>query len=715
MRKILTISLFCVVLASATSALAQTKLDPYLQMQDAEEALLPKALSLSLPENAVDPAKELVEVFIKCTDSAAVREAVEAEGGTVETVVGSIIIARIPPSSAKDIAASEAVKFVEAAKPIQLKNDIARGEINGDEVLSGQSLPTPLTGKGVIVGIIDTGIDYSHPDFQDENGSSRVLAIWDQNRNNGRGPDEITNTFGMECLSDSIEDGSCPLGDADGHGTHVSGTAAGRNSSYGGMAPDAKIVAVTYDSSLDISTGYAEPISSTKICQAAYYIFAKADALGMPAVVNMSLGTHIGPHDGTSLFEDCLAELVKGSAGRAIVAAAGNEYSADSTYTGIHAGFSPQGTQAANFVIRQASRDRIYYVDIWGAAGSDLSFALAFRHGAPPRSPSEQTVFVAPGEKKSGAFLGGSIGWSINATETASVLNGKPHVGIRITLGQDVSNPKDYSFDLVVKGTGSFDAWLFPDKPARTIQFTSAEGEKGAEWTFVSGDRQKSVAMPATSPDIIAVGGYTTRNRWSSPTNANCCQVPYALGAILDFSSSGPSADPSFTGPKPDIVAPGGMIASTLSTTARPNSSLMMDTLSHSLQAGTSMATPFVSGTIALMFSADPNYTHNDVRRYITESAYQDGNTGNELPNNRWGFGKLDTLAAIEAAIEGGASGSFAGNSAINAPAEKSEGGKSCTLVAGANEVDPSALTMLAAMIPIVLIRRKAKPQRRRA
>jgi minor extracellular serine protease Vpr len=498
--------------------------------------------------------------------------------------------------------------------------------------------------------------------------------------------------------------------DNDGHGTHVAGTAAGRNAVYGGVAPDANIIVVSYDSSLDLGSGYADTIFSTNICQAAYYVFEKASELGMPAVVNLSLGTHIGPHDGTSLFEECLSGLVNGAAGRAIVAAAGNEYSDDAYYTGIHTGFEVENSTAAtNFVIRKPSQDRVYYIDIWGTQGSDLSIGIAMHNGRPSGSPKDFSEFTAPGETDDGSFLDGKIRYKINASETSSALNGKPHIGIRITIDPSITNPKDYSFDLVARGTGSFDAWLFPDKPAKTIQFTSVSGDISGDWNYVAGDSRMSVAMPSTSPEIISVGGYTSRNRWNG--GPGCCEVAYAVGDILNFSSSGPSANASATGFKPDIAAPGGMIASALSSAVSPNSLLILEDGKHVLQAGTSMATPFVTGTIALMFSADPNYTSNDVKRYIIESAYSDDFTG-EVPNARWGNGKLDVLRALEFAINGGSSGSFDSNESLSEP-ENAGGGSSCQLIIGETSGGCMAYAILAAIALITIsIRRRKSFQR---
>ena len=709
-RKIPIIPVICLVLLFSAQALAQSKVDPYLDSLDfAAGATGPgKAMMMKGEALGAADATDYAEVFIKTSDAASARLAVEEAGGSVETEIGSIFVAKLPLESIERIARDDSIIFIEAAKPIRMKNDVAAAELGSSEVHEGAGLPTPLTGKGVIVGLVDTGIDYRHPDFMDESGKSRVLSIWDQNKYEGPAPAEIANSFGTECDSESIADGSCRLGDSAGHGTHVAGTAAGRHPTYGGVAPDANIVAVTYDSSLDLSSGYAETIFSTKICQAAYYVFAKADSLGMPAVVNMSLGTHLGAHDGTSLFEECLSELLRGSAGRAIVAAAGNETAYGSEYAGIHAGFEPEGVQAANFVIQKTTPDRIYYIDIWGEEGAELSFALALRKGQLPGPVDEETGFVAPGEKQNGSFLGGSIEWSINATEIESGLNGKPHVGIRIILGSSVTHPEDLSFDLVVKGTGSFDAWLFPDKPAKLIQFTQAEGVLGADWTFVPGDSAKIVAIPATSPDVIAVGGYTSRNRWSPHSLSTMSQVGYSLGDILDFSSAGPSADSQRTGQKPEITAPGGMVASALASNLSPDKRLIVDDGQHVLQAGTSMAAPFVTGAIALMLSANPDFTHADARRYLTEGAYVDEFVGETVPNDRWGFGKLDILKAVELAIAGGPSGSFNANDSLKAPAEGASGGSSCALSPAGGGSGMSIIIGLMGILPIWIGRRKA-------
>ncbi|MBN1283675.1 MAG: S8 family serine peptidase [Proteobacteria bacterium] len=691
------------VVLSASALHANPKIDPYLDSSSADPDFKALSISAPLPKPADDPP---VEVFVKASDVGAAADLISSLGGSVRVTSGSVITASIQASGLEDLAGSEDVVFIEAAKPVGLSSDLAGAEIGLPEVSAGMGLPAGYTGEGIVIGIVDTGVDYSHPDFLDSEGRSRVLAIWDQGRSGGPPPAEIANSYGSECEHEKISSGTCALTDADGHGTHVAGIAAGRHGQYRGVAPDANIVVVKYDAKLDLESGYADTLFSTKICEAAYYVFAKAAKYGVPAVVNMSLGTHLGAHDGTSLFEQCLAGLAQGQAGRALVAAAGNEHNSDRSYTGIHAGFDPAGRElASNFVIRQKTGDRLYYIDLWGAKGSDIAVGLAIHNGTPSRDPAQRSYMARPGDKISGSFYSGKIKYLINATEKSSPLNGKPHVGIRIQLSTEVENPLAYSFDLVVKGTGGFDAWLFPDKPARTMEFTAIEGNKGGAYDYVPGDRIKSIAIPATSPEVIAVAAYATRTRWEADS-LTWVFNGQELGDILNFSSSGPTADPAFTGQKPELAAPGGMVASALSASAGVSSQVITADGKHYMQAGTSMAAPFVSGAVALMFQHNPNFTQTDVEAFLTQGAYADSFTGG-VPNDRWGAGKLDLLKSMELAVNGTASGSFAAQGSVSIPS--GDGGSGgCEMIASASGAgSPAALVIAAALALCAMAWRK--------
>ena len=232
---------------------------------------------------------------------------------------GTIIGMRVSASELLLLVDSPHVVYIEPSWKVEPKLDYSVPAIRADQL---HSATPPLTGKGVLIGAVDTGIDYAHLDFRyDSDGdgveeSSRILSIWDQ----------TSGSLGTYYSNDEIEsDIALGLGpqsgqvhetDINGHGTHLMGIAAGDGSSSDstlvGVAPDASIIMVK-------SSFYTSDIIS-----GVKYIFEQADALDLPAVVNLSLGGHEGPHDGTSLFEQGLSELAQ-QYGHTIVVSAGNE------------------------------------------------------------------------------------------------------------------------------------------------------------------------------------------------------------------------------------------------------------------------------------------------------------------------------------------------------------------------------------------------------
>jgi subtilisin family serine protease len=218
-------------------------------------------------------------------------------------------------------------------------------DVNADDVHQadyGMSPPTfsGYTGQGVIVGILDTGIDWQHEDFiNDTDGTSRISHIWDQTleaSGNEQRPDGFS--YGVEYTREQINDelDGSPTGfvrtkDDIGHGTHVAGIAAGDGSatgnaavspahSYVGMAPRADIIAIRATNVANRDFGF----SQTEQLDAIEYLMKKGDELGKPVVLNLSLGGHFGPHDGTELESQAIDAAVN-SGKIKIVVSAGNE------------------------------------------------------------------------------------------------------------------------------------------------------------------------------------------------------------------------------------------------------------------------------------------------------------------------------------------------------------------------------------------------------
>ncbi|MCA9625860.1 MAG: S8 family serine peptidase, partial [Myxococcales bacterium] len=211
--------------------------------------------------------------------------------------------------------------------------------LNASESWTGASaarVANDLDGTGVVVGVIDTGIDAAHPDFRNADGSTRIAWYMQRQSPAGLHP-ELEERYGCTdpdqspCAIFSREDIDLALAldpdsaprDGDGHGTHVTSIAAGNGGimgakpkpTYVGVAPGATIISVSPAG----GGGFSDP----DIINAARFIFDQAEAMGMPAVVNVSLGSDFGPHDGTSALEMGLAALV-GAPGRVMTVAAGN-------------------------------------------------------------------------------------------------------------------------------------------------------------------------------------------------------------------------------------------------------------------------------------------------------------------------------------------------------------------------------------------------------
>lgn len=689
----LSILLSGAILFSSGTIFGSSKIDPFFDyLTQNKKEFSAKGMVLQ---------DERYDVFIQAEDTDLISDIIEENGGVVRLVTGDIVLASISSGLLDKLSSIEDLLYIEAAKPLFKKNDLAMMDIGGSSRGADRVFDNSVTGEGVIIGIVDTGIDYDHPDFLDESGNSRVLYIWDQKASGGEGPSEMIHTYGTECKTEDINGGICEISDLEGHGTHVAGTAAGSDEIYTGVAPDTSIIAVTYASDMAIIDSYAVPFFSTQICEAAYYIFEKAKAIGAPAVVNLSLGTHIGPHDGTSLFELCLDSLLEGHSGRAIVAAAGNENIVEEGFSGLHAGYYVSSNTATNFQIRNFDTGRVFYIDIWGESGSNLNFSLSLNDSGRISPLSSGDVdWVSPGTVKEGSFLDGKIQFSINAVGIDNKINGKPHVGVTIVFGDAIDDPSQYTFDLLVSGEGSFDAWLFPDSPSDTVNFTSFAG-RIKEWSYRSGDSKKSVTVPATAKSVIAVSAYTTRNTWGP------YMVDFDLGGILEFSSSGPSANPDYTGQKPEIAAPGAMIVSTKSSDAYFDREFTTSDGLHAYMAGTSMAAPFVSGTVALLFSVNPALISEDAKGYIIASAYVDDDVG-DVPNDRWGYGKLNLAGAVS--IAKGEEDSYkAGNFSVGGGYEVDDvsggSGGGCSLAGTASPNQFVSIFLLLLILPLYLFR----------
>jgi subtilisin family serine protease len=587
-------------------------------------------------------ACEILPVLIK-GDPSKVRAAVDRSGGSYLYSIGNISSVRIP---AKALAVFSSYAFVSRIEQGSIRlhplNDTMVYLNNIVPVNNGMApLPQKYNGSGVVCGFIDTGIDFSHPDFKDSLGKSRIKFIWDQNKPLGANTPQPYN-YGQEWSNIQIDSGKCTEADSNqwGHGTRVAGTAAGNGlavNRYAGAAPKADIIMVA------VGFGVSAPV----ISDAANYIFNKADKMGKPCVINCSLGSEIGSHDGLDLETQIIDTLVMAKTGRVFVAAAGN--SGDSP---LHLSNSLQSDSSGTWVRLTgndtANSNTSLDIQIYGDTSQlkNLRFALVADRYTPDYSARARSKYYTYSSNL------GVIGYdSLKANgnlladyQSYQQITGKTYM-IEFYIHADTS----YSYRLMAAGTGKFDAWSYnfvaTGIPGATV-FPPATYYKlpDTDETVETGFQ--------CSPQVISVANYVNKNCFTDQANTVICDTNFVFRPrrLAPSSSHGPTRT---GGQKPDIAATGDYVISCFVVSLRRwfDSTQIAKGGLHMPGGGTSQASPVVAGIAALYLQQHPNASQLQVKNAILCSGHPDMYTSQTLPDYKWGFGKVDAFMALTGCV----------------------------------------------------------------
>ncbi|MBD3288089.1 S8 family serine peptidase [candidate division KSB1 bacterium] len=594
-------------------------------------------------------ATEYTNVLIK-TD--ADKAMLSQFGIDVQARIGDIVSANVAINNISTIVDLPEIRYIQIPKLSKTLLDMSVVETRANFITRDFG----STGEGVLIGIIDTGIDIYHQDFRNTDGSTRIKYLLDfsypgdlDGDEKLDGPDQYGGTLYTEQdINDAIlGTGSVPSNDVVGHGTHVAGIAAGNGratsnnfppNQYVGVAPEADLIIVKAT-----RVQGSNSFGSTDYFNALAFIDSIAAVFGKPYVANMSLGGNDGPHDGTLLEEQAIDQLIgAGHPGKAVVIASGNDGDKK-----IH--FSGTFTDA---VTSFESRLKIEEYETNSSIYDDFVLFEMWYDG----TANHSIKLIAPDETEYGPVTSGSEfsrntengGINIlNASNGINPYNNDKQAIIQLFDATDDKTPKSGTWKFVITGTsGRFDIWLSGASMSPTPQFSG------------NVDETMLVANPGTANQPITVGAYVTKASWTDIDGNRLRPDPEpTLNDISIFSSPGPTRD---FRTKPEIAAPGEMITSALSTDALPdgeytifntgnenfpNGYIAQDNR-HALSQGTSMAAPHVTGVAALMLEEYPNLDAAQIKDALISSARKDQFTQN-VPNNYWGYGKMDAFQAM--------------------------------------------------------------------
>lgn len=689
-------------LAMATSVFGQSKLDLQSQM------MLLQLRNTSIPTynsrlRTFERAKEVqqnVMAMIEFNGQNALAE-LEKQGVKVLRVRGNIAIVTLPTADVERISDLKCVRRMELSRPVYQKMDIVRSVTGIDKIHQGINLPQAYTGKGVVTGIVDGGIDPNHINFLKPDGTTRFGYLSKITATTTTKQGYLYQNYYPRAVLDTMQqrDDTYPIEEfatdsyTNFHGTHTLGIMAG---GYKGNIVAAKSDNQDVSYNVTVPNLYyggateSEIIASCGDLRDQFIAFGVDDIINYsklsgpkrkPCVINLSLGSNVGAHDSTSVMNRFLALCGKEAI---ICVAAGNEADqpialtakfdkADSivqtfirpmmegeyktpskTYYNLRNGqICAYSNNADEFelqiVVTNAARDNKVAVRI----------PVATNTNGQPVTYSSGGEYAITGAVVNSTFAKAFNGY-ISAASIKDQETGRYYVLAQFLTSDNQTTNKDgnYKLGLIIKSKKAGQRVdVYGD-----AQFVYFDDYNQKDW--VKGSRNGSISDMACAANVISVGSYNVRNHWPSLDgyvygyNKKGQNDDFPAGEVSRFSSYGTLADGRNL---PDICAPGASVVSSVNTYCVTNPT--MGYTNAALQAkfdqggktyfwhqslGTSMATPVVAGAIALWLEANPNLTYKDVVRIIKETAVKDNYVTSTGDPVQWGAGKFDAYAGLK-------------------------------------------------------------------
>ena len=580
-----------------------------------------------------------LRMFVTVDNPVVLRE-LESNGAHVCYSFGNMAAVTAPLSSMGSIARVDGVKSISLERHLDLCNVTAL-EMSCFPAMTysyNGVNHNVYSGNGIVVGMIDVGIDFNHINFRDQDGQLRIVRVYMPCDSTGTHP-----VVGGEELpgSEYTTPGEIAALTTDDstyyHGTHTTGTAAGSFMDNGlhGVATGAQIVACGMPD---------EELTDFNVANSIKYIFDYADKVGLPAVINMSIGSQDGAHDGTSplcqLFKEASAP------GRICVVSAGND------------GHVPlnvrkkmgESDSLATFLTNWSSREpMIGYSSMWTRSQQrhtvdlviwDIQADTLVHRLDVPRDAQLDSVYTVTSETDSvfARYFDGELNFACAVED-----NGLFHSIVDVVYSSvDKSKYRIGLINKAPKGE-TLIGW-----GGGKVVYSNC-GLDG--WN--NGSKSYTISDLATTDSVISVGAYCSTPSFVMMSGDTVTYSRCTPGDLAYFSAFGPDL---LNKRRPDLVAPGYQVASSVSRYCEAFNDLanVFDMVTvdgvdypYGLEGGTSMSTPVVAGAIALWLEICPTLTTAQLRELMEATCYRDSYVENGSPK-KWGYGKLDIDAGIK-------------------------------------------------------------------
>ena len=541
-----------------------------------------------------DSGSNTWELIVKYTGD--IQSVAKRYGASAVVLLGGYAIVTLPQEHINEFADCAEVVYIEKPHRLFFSD---RQALERSCVYYAWSEPYSLSGEGVLAAVIDSGIDWKNTDFRNSDGSTRILKLWDQTvapESSGYAPPEgyvVGTEYNRDVINLALSGDEAALRSMDlsrdysGHGTFVTGIAAGNGQgmagSFRGVAFESELIIVK----LGDSEQRQFP-RTTRLMEAVNYCIMEAQKEGKPVVINMSFGNNQGSHDGTDLLSTYLnaaSDVWK----NVIVCGSGNEAG-----NGIHASGMLSGRKAESVELAVGEYESGFNLQLWKNYSDEYGVEL-----------------IAPSGERSGNLRTyGADRMSLDNTQ------------VYLYYGQPTpySRYQQLYFEFVpAGGYVTPGVWRIVLTPVRIVDgrydlWLQESATLNEDTRFFSPSEETTLTVPSAAGKVITVGAYNSRT-----------------DAYADFSGRGYTRTNDNI--KPDIVAPGVNIVSTAVNGG------------YTVRSGTSMAVPFVGGSAALLMQwgivkrNDPYLYGEKVKAYLIRTARH--LPGEPVPSKRTGWGAL--------------------------------------------------------------------------